>query len=223
VINLPQSDGTIGQLALTPGTVSEYNADVRALQASVQTPSPSAVAASPATTSGPQSPIGAGIDGELWGSGTVSDGSGASVSYLGSALVRRSIPGGSVLVPAGWAYLDQSIPSDHDDVLYFDPANPTARFEFSASGCTGCVTNSGQNPAGNPRAVLPANTISSFIFDGRAGAGFQEKPWLGYDVNGVVLVTKSRGEANGYATYRVALPPSDTPLATKILNSVQIS
>lgn len=176
-----------------------------------------------ARPSTPQPRLGPGIDGEEWGSGTVPNGSGKHVSYAHSRLVRRTFSGGSVLVPDGWVYSDQTIPSDHNDLLFYDPANPTARFEFTSTRCVGCVTISHgvvTNPAGDPRLVLPQHTTASHLFDGGAAAAFDEQSWLGYDVSGVSRVTRANGNATGSIVYRVALPPSDRSVATQILDSV---
>jgi hypothetical protein len=182
---------------------------------------PDATKTTPAPPS-PQPQLASGIDGEEWGSGTVPNGSGKHISYAHARLVRRTFTGGSVLVPAAWVYSNQTIPSDHDDLLFYDPANPTARFEITATRCTGCVTNyrGSYNAAGDPRLVLPQHTTTSHLFDGGAAAAFAEQPWLGYDVSGVSRVTRANGKATGSIVYRVALPVSDGSVATQILNSV---
>lgn len=158
---------------------------------------------------------------EVWGSNAVPFGTpDASVSYTGTRLTRRSLGGARLLVPAGWAVSDESIPSDHIDLIAYDPANPSARIEISGSGCVGCV----QSPVGgnaDPKRVLPTLTVSSFVFDHGLRAGFQEHSADGYDVNGVVVILGSISKPRGYYYVRVAFPPPDHATASEILNSVE--
>ena len=128
--------------------------------------------------------------------------------------------GARLLVPTGWAVSDESIPSDHNDLIAYDPANPSARIEISGSGCVGCVKSPGGGSA-DPTRVLPTMTVSSFMFDHGLRAGFQEHSADGYDVNGVVVIPGSISNPQGYYYVRVAFPPSDYATASKILNSVE--
>ncbi|HEY8729589.1 MAG TPA: hypothetical protein VIL94_08390, partial [Acidothermaceae bacterium] len=77
---------------------------------------------------------------EVWGSNAVPFTSPTRPSYAGARLFGRALAGGgAILVPAGWVYADESIPSDHSDVIFYDPANPAARIEVMYSFCAGCV------------------------------------------------------------------------------------
>lgn len=127
----------------------------------------------------------------------------------------------SSLVPVGWKYLDETIPSDHNDLIWYDPTNPAARIEFTGSGCAGCVEENvnASNPVRNAAVALPADTTTYYLYNHNLDAGFRETDADGYAVNGVVAVTGTDAEPGGYVIYRVALPAGDTPLATRILNS----
>jgi hypothetical protein len=168
----------------------------------------------------------AGIDGEQFGDGVVPDGSGTQASYAGKTLLRMAFPGGSVEVPTGWVVIDATLPSDHTDFVIYDPVNPTARFEFSASGCVGCSSRNGDDVTPDPRG--PSATTSLVTLPGGRSVAFTEKPWLGYAVNGVDTILQGARTGGvqyvgGYALYRVALPAADHALATTILNSVQLT
>ena len=127
----------------------------------------------------------------------------------------------TVLAPAGWAFADESIPSDHDDLLLYDPANPAARIEVSASGCVGCIVD--DTGKVNPQGPLPAGTVSSFVFNHGLSAGFQEGSADGYAVNGVLSLLGTKKDPQGYVIVRLALPTTDTDLARRILNSLRSS
>ena len=68
---------------------------------------------------------------------------------------------------------------------------------------------------------MPAGTVSSFVFNQGLSAGFQEGSADGYQVAGVLSVLGSEKDPQGYVIVRLALPPSDTELARKILNSIR--
>jgi hypothetical protein len=127
----------------------------------------------------------------------------------------------TVSVPAGWVFADESIPSDHNDWIYYDPANPAARFEFSGSGCGGCIHPGGDDtkPA---TPVLPGDVTRTVRLDGGAAIAFTEPPADGYAVNGVARLQGKPSNPDGYAITRVALPPADAAEATRILDSVTL-
>ena len=127
---------------------------------------------------------------EVWGSNAVPFTSPNRASYAGVRLFGRAIPGGgTILVPAGWVSADESIPSDHSDVILYDPANPAARIEVVYSFCAGCA-DSGPGVSGpaEARVVLPADTANFYTYRNGLTAGFRESDADGYAVNGVVSV-----------------------------------
>ena len=158
---------------------------------------------------------------EVWGSNAVPFTSPTRPSYAGARLFGRALAGGgAILVPAGWVYADESIPSDHSDVIFYDPANPAARIEVMYSFCAGCVLSgpAASGPA-EARVVLPADTASLYIYRSGLSAGFRESDAEGYAVNGVASVTGTAGSPEGYVVDRVSLPATDNAIATQILNS----
>ncbi len=145
-----------------------------------------------------------------------------SVDYLHTPLVPQSFGGqAESLVPANWKYLDETIPSDHNDIIWYDPKNPAARIEFTGTGCTVCVEKNidATNPVRDVVKGLPFDTTSYDVYNHGLDAGFRETDANGYAVNGVVALIGADADPNGYALYRVSLPADDTPLATRILNS----
>ena len=157
---------------------------------------------------------------EVWGSNAVPFTSPTRPSYAGARLFGRALTGGgAILVPAGWVYADQSIPSDHSDVIFYDPANPAARIEVVYSGCFVCLRPAGTGPA-EARLVLPPDTASFYVYRSGLSAGFRESDAEGYAVNGVASVTGTGGSLpEGYVVDRVSLPATDNAIATQILNS----
>jgi hypothetical protein len=155
---------------------------------------------------------------EIWGSNAVPFVAPRAGSYGSAALTPRSAGSVRLQVPASWQYTDESSQAGRSDGVFYDPANPAARVEVSLVRCTGCVTDSAGHPA--PKQALPPATTSSFAFNGGQSVGFREADADGYGVNGVVDVVG--GGSPGYVIVRVALPQADTPVATKILNSVQV-
>jgi len=159
---------------------------------------------------------------EIWGNNAVPFRPPTSADYLHTPLVQRSFGGqASSLVPAGWKYVDETIPSDHNDLMWYDPANPAARMEFTGTGCTVCVEENiyATNPVRDAAVGLPFDTASYDVYNHGLDAGFRETDADGYAVNGVVALIGTDADPNGYVTYRVSLPANDTPLATRLLNS----
>lgn len=156
---------------------------------------------------------------EVWGNNAVPFRQPTSARYSGAALTSRSVSGVTLQVPSSWAFADQSIPSNHNNLLFYDPANPAARVEITGSGCVGCVFPPDAAQA-DPRLAVPAGTVSSFLFAAGTRAGFAERQALGYDVNGIVVITGSLSSPNGYLIVRTGLPPEDHTLASTILDSV---
>jgi len=158
---------------------------------------------------------------EVWGTNAVPFKSPTRPSYAGVRLFGRALAGGgAILVPAGWVYADESYPSDHTDVIFYDPANPAARIEVVYSGCARCV-RSGSTSSGpvEARLVLPPDTASFYVYRSGLSAGFRESDADGYAVNGVASVTGTAGSPEGYVVDRVSLPATDNAIATQILNS----
>ena len=181
------------------------------------TPSTAAVATVPAFTPSAGNPL----TSEVWGDGKVAFTQPLETSYLSATLVKRTAGPTTLLAPAGWAFADESIPSDHDDLLLYDPANPAARIEVSGSGCVGCIVD--DTGKVNPLGPLPSGTVSSFVFNHGLSAGFQEGSADGYAVNGVLSLLGTKKDPQGYVIVRLALPTSDTDLARRILNSIRSS
>ena len=200
-----------------PGPIGSAPSETTAPPSS---PSPSTDAASPALavfTPSPTNPF----TSEVWGDGAVAFTRPAATSYQGATLTRRSLGGVALLAPTGWAMADNSIASDHNDLLLYDAANPAARIEVSASGCVGCIQDQPGNI--NPLGPLPAGSVSSFVFNDGLSAGFQEGSADGYSVNGVLSLLGTKKDPQGYVIVRLALPPGDTELARKVLNSIRQS
>jgi hypothetical protein len=215
----------------SPATSSVTNTTPGRSPSSSQSPSPasssstSSPSVSPVAPSGPAvkpSPGGNPFTDEVWGDNSVPFAPPTNADYNSAVLVRRNIGNdASFLVPAGWAFVDETIPSDHDDLLLYDPANPAARIELTTTSCAGCIVTdlTGPNPRGSAAVGLPADTASYDVYHGGLIAGFRETPADGYAVNGVVYVFGTASAPQGYAVYRVALPVADTSVATRILNS----
>jgi hypothetical protein len=179
------------------------------------TPSPGGLSATP-------SPGGNPFVDEVWGNNAVPFPTPTSADYLHTPLVQESFGGHAAsLVPANWKYLNESIPSDHNDLIWYDPNNPAARIEFSGTGCTSCVDKdvNATIPVRDVVMGLPLDTTSYDVYDHGVDAGFRETDADGYAVNGVVALIGTDADPNGYVVYRVALPANDTPVATQILNS----
>jgi hypothetical protein len=158
----------------------------------------------------------------VWGNNAVPFRTPTSADYLRTPLVHESFGGHAAsLVPANWKYLDETIPSDHNDLIWYDPNNPAARIEFTGTGCTSCVDENvnATIPVRNVVMGLPFDTTSYDVYNHGVDAGFRETDADGYAVNGVVALIGTDADPNGYAVYRVALPVNDTALATQILNS----
>ena len=159
---------------------------------------------------------------EIWGNNAVPFRPPTSADYLHTPLVQQSFGGQAVsLVPAGWKYVDETIPSDHSDLIWYDPANPAARIEFTGTGCESCILQNvdATHPVRDAAVGLPFDTTSYDVYNHGLDAGFRETDADGYAVNGVVALIGTDADPNGYVTYRVSLPANDTPLATRILNS----
>jgi hypothetical protein len=243
---------TTRTLTATTETDDTYalSAGVAVLQKSVTTPHPFTGASSPGaeededgctsagtvpststagtpttgTGTGTGTGIGIGIDGEQFGSGTIPNGSGTATIYPASTLVRRSLDGFSVLVPASWIGVSQTVPSDHTDLLFYDPNNPTARLEIVQSACASCVTGTQNDRTANLTPALPAATTTTTPLHNAQAIAFSERPWLGYAVDGVVTATRGASDTiTGYVLDRVALTPDQHALATTILNSFAVS
>jgi hypothetical protein len=158
---------------------------------------------------------------EVWGTNAVPFKSPTRASYAGVQLFGRALAGGgAILVPAGWVYADQSYPSDHTSVMFYDPANPAARIEINYFGCAECLL-SGATGSGhlNARGVLPPDTVSFYLYRNGLSAGFRESDADGYAVNGVASILGSADNPEGYIEDRVSLPATDNAIATQILNS----
>jgi hypothetical protein len=197
---------------------------VGASSAAVTAPPSSTVRGGP-TTAPARSPTPGGnplVD-EVWGDNSVPFRPPTGADYAHATLVRRAIgqSGVSILVPAGWAFADETIPSDHDDLVFYDPANPAARIEYTATGCVGCIEIDVNAPTPRASAAVgvPGDAVRYDVYNGGLTAGFEETHADGYAVNGVVQVFGTVSSPAGYAVYRVSLPPADTALATKILDS----
>jgi serine/threonine protein kinase len=156
---------------------------------------------------------------EVWGDGTVSFTRPVDTSYSSVTLKERTLGPVTFLAPEDWASADESVPSDHSDVVLYDPTNAAARVEVSASSCVGCIQD--QHGKVDPQGPLPAGTVSSFVFDRGLSAGFQEHSADGYAVNGVLTALGTRQSPEGYAIVRLALPSGDTELARRILNGIR--
>ncbi len=219
-------DGDLATQVSTSTTAVTATAGAAALTAEQLCPAAATAPTGTPTAAATGTTGAAGIDGEQFGTSVVPDGTGVQTSYAGEPLQRRDFSGGSVEVPAGWVEKNATLPSDHSDLLFYDPANPTARFEFSLSGCVGCASKGGDDVTPDPSG--PPGTVSTVALPGGRSVAFTEKPWLGYAVNGVdVILTGAQvgatGPIGGYAIYRVALPMDDTALETTILNSVRLT
>ena len=177
---------------------------------------------SPDGRSATPSPGGNPLVDEIWGNNALPFRPPTSADYLHTPLVQESFGGqAAILVPANWKYLDETIPSDHNDLIWYDPKNPAARIEFTGTGCTVCVeeTMNSTNPVRDVVRGLPFDATSYYVYNHGLDAGFRETDADGYAVNGVVALIGTDADPNGYVTYRVSLPADDTPLATRILNS----
>jgi hypothetical protein len=188
------------------------------------TPSPGGRSAtpSPGGRSATPSPGGNPFRDEVWGNNAVPFRTPTSADYLHTPLVHESFGGHAAsLVPANWKYRDETIPSDHNDLIWYDPNNPAARIEFTGTGCTSCVDENvnATIPVRDVVMGLPFDTTSYDVYNHGVDAGFRETDADGYAVNGVVALIGTDADPNGYAVYRVALPVNDTALATEILNS----
>lgn len=201
----PEATGATSSPAPSP-SASTPNPDV--------TPSTSAAATVPTFTPAASNPF----TSEVWGDGKVAFTQPRETSYQSVDLTQRTMGPATLLAPAGWAFADESIPSDHDDLLLYDPANPAARIEVSGSGCVGCIVD--DNGKVDPLRPLPAGTVSSFLFNHGLSAGFQEGSADGYAVNGVLSLLGTKKDPQGYVLVRLALPATDTDLARRILNSI---
>ena len=209
--------------ASTPGVAAATPSRTRPAGTSTSaSPGAGHAAASPGGRSATPSPGGNPLVDEIWGKNAVPFRPPTSADYLHAPLVRQSFGGQAAsLVPAGWKYLDETIPSDHNDLIWYDPANPAARIEFTGTGCTVCVDENiyATNPVRDAAVGLPFDTTSYDVYNHDLDAGFRETDADGYAVNGVVALIGTDADPNGYVTYRVSLPANDTPLATRILNS----
>jgi len=199
------------------------------------TPSPSATAAASADVSASATPSASSsglallspspggnpfVD-EVWGTNAVPFKSPTRPSYAGVQLFGRALAGGgAILVPAGWVYADESYPSDHTNVIFYDPANPAARIEIDYFGCAACLLSgtTGSAPL-DARMVLPPDTASFYLYRNGLSAGFRESDADGYAVNGVASILGSANKPEGYIEDRVSLPATDNAIATQILNS----
>ncbi len=185
---------------------------------------PGSPSARPSTGGRPATPSPGGnplVD-EIWGNNAVPFRPPTSADYLHTPLVQQSFGGRAAsLVPAGWKYADETIPSDHNDLIWYDPANPAARIEFTSTGCVVCVEKNidATSPVRDVVRGLPGDTRSYDVYNHGLDAGFRETDADGYAVNGVVALIGTDADPNGYVLYRVSLPANDTPLATRILNS----
>lgn len=200
-------------------------------------PTPVTSSASPSTapppsTSQPEalplratpSPGGNPLHDEVWGSDAVPFAPPRPADYTGVKLSRRDFGNGqSILVPAGWAFADETIPSDHDDLLFYDPVNPAARIELTTTHCSGCIVTDINASQRHASAVvgLPADTARYAVSDGGMAARFRETPADGYEVDGIVRVFGTVTQPDGYAICRVALPLANAALAGSVLDSFQ--
>jgi hypothetical protein len=208
----------------SPGRAQTTSPNPSALAAS-PTPSRPVLPSVPAGLAATPSPGGNPFTDEVWGNNSVRFTRPTDADYATAPLTKRTFGGdGSSLVPAGWTFVDETIPSDHDDLLFYDPANPAARIELTTTGCVGCIEAdfNGPDPHGSAVVGLPADTASYYVYNGGLTAGFRETSADGYAVNGVVLVFGTVAHPQGYAIYRVALPVADTAVATQILNSFSV-
>jgi hypothetical protein len=200
----------------TPGVASVTPSPATSRAAA--SPTPTSAGGSPANSSPGGNPL---LD-EVWGDDAVPFRPPTSTDYLNTPLGQQSFGGHAAsLVPAGWKFADETIPSDHNDLLWYDPANPAARIEFSGTGCVVCVEENiyATNPVRDAARGLPADTTSYYVYNHGLDAGFRETDASGYAVNGVVALTGSNADPSGYVLYRIVLPVKDKPLATRILNS----
>jgi hypothetical protein len=221
------SQAASSQQSTTPSTSGSPSTTADSASAA-----PSATATGAPTTSTPvklppgvtgltPSPGGNPFVDEVWGNNSVPFAAPRSTDYADVQLMPRSLGGqASILVPAGWAFADESIPSDHGDEIFYDPVNPAARIEIMGSGCEGCIEDiNDPNPVRQAKLGLPGDTVGYYLYRQGLSAGFQETNADGYAVNGVVAATGTDDDPTGYVIYRVSLPEADTALATKILNS----
>jgi len=206
-------------------TASPSTADVPSVAAPVTTTTTPTASAPPTLPPGvtglTPSPGGNPFVDEVWGSNSVPFTSPGSADYADVTLSPQSLGGqATILVPAGWVFVDESIPSDHGDEIFYDPANPAARIEIMGSGCEGCIEDiNDPNPVRQAKLGLPGDTVGYYLYRQGLSAGFQETDADGYAVNGVVAATGTDTNPTGYVIYRVALPAADTAVETKILNS----
>ena len=70
---------------------------------------------------------------------------------------------------------------------------------------------------------MPASIATATAFNHGLSAGFQEGSADGYSVNGVLSLLGTKKDPQGYVIVRLALPPGDTELARKVLNSIRQS
>jgi hypothetical protein len=149
---------------------------------------------------------------------TFAAGGGAS-----SLTLRRVSPphgGYSVELPATWRFANASYPSDHATHLWFDPANALRKMLVVLSGCAGCAETNG---ASNPAAGVPQGATSVIRLSSSEDAFrdfSDDDPWT---ANGISIVTRQRGQIDGYVSVELWLPPSQHALATAILNSFRVS
>jgi hypothetical protein len=210
--------------ATTPLVPSATPSPLTPLAVAPSSASPSAGHATPRSggKSATPSPDGNPLVDEIWGNNAVPFRPPTSADYLHTPLVQQSFGGqAESLVPANWKHLDESIPSDHNDLIWYDPKSPAARIEFTGTGCTVCVEENiyATNPVRDVVRGLPFDTTSYDVYNHGLDAGFRETEADGYAVNGVVALIGTDADPNGYVLYRVSLPANDTPHATRILNS----
>lgn len=213
----PSPSASVSAPAPTPGSTPSTSPTAAASAHFTAIATPSASSSGLALLS--PSPGGNPFIDEVWGTNAVPFTSPTRPSYAGVQLFGRALAGGgAILVPAGWVYADESIPSDHSDVIFYDPANPAARIEVVYSSCAGCLRPAGAGPV-EARMVLPHDTASFYTYRNGLSAGFRESDADGYAVNGVVSVIGSADSPQGYVVDRVSLPASDNAIETQILNS----
>ncbi|HEY5049402.1 MAG TPA: hypothetical protein VIJ31_13030 [Acidothermaceae bacterium] len=213
------SSPTASTPAIAPATPSQTRPADTSTPAS---PGTGHATASPGGKPATPSPGGNPLVDEIWGNNAVPFRPSTSADYLHTPRVQQSFGGQAAsLVPANWKYVDETIPSDHNDLMWYDPANPAARIEFTGTGCESCVLQNvdATHPVRDVVRGLPFDTTSYDVYNHGLDAGFRETDADGYAVNGVVALIGTDADPNGYVTYRVSLPADDTPLATRILNS----
>jgi hypothetical protein len=153
-----------------------------------------------------------------------------------AALVTATIPGGgTLLVPSGWQYVDESYPSDHSTYLWYNPQDEQQRVEFYGSGCVGCVSNVTGTDAYTipmPSGGLPTGVVSTTPVSG-CQLGFLSTTFTGdYTAQpfppsslpdtGQVLVSRfPSGRVTGYARIDVWLPTSNHVEAQAIAGGVK--